>query len=126
MNKQKEGFYYEKTNCVYACTLALFCPGWLHRLSLIHISECEDGIIPAHEIYRMKLAPKDELLFWPYLQETPPTKAWGSVAFRYLSNITAVKILFDMKEAVRGTGEQEHAEQFYEHFCKINKLNLSF
>lgn len=89
-------------------------------------SECEDGIIPAHEIYRMKLAPKDELLFWPYLQETPPTKAWGSVAFRYLSNITAAKILFDMKEAVRGTGEQEHAEQFYEHFCKINKLNLSF
>lgn len=89
-------------------------------------ADCKEGLITAHLNYRIQLAPKKWLLFWPYVQDVAPTKRWGSVAFRYASNVSAAKILFDIKEALRGTGEFEEAEQFYEHFCKLNRLNLAF
>lgn len=89
-------------------------------------AECTDGVIKAHEQYRIRLTPQNRLLLWPYLQETPPTKRWGSVSFRYFSNITAAKILFDIAESFSGSAEHENAVRFYEHFCKINRLHLAF
>lgn len=87
---------------------------------------CPDGIVKAHDTFRIRLASQNRFLFWPYFKEGPPAKRWGNVAFKYFSNITARRILFDIKEALQNTNESEHMEQFYAYFCKINRLNAAF
>lgn len=84
---------------------------------------CRDGVIKAHETYRIRLSSDNEVLFWPYLEENPPEKPWGNVAFKYFNNVIARKILFDIKEALQDSSDSELMKEFYEYFCKINHIN---
>lgn len=86
--------------------------------------DCRDGKISAHPIYRLNLPEEQRPFFWPYLSQEPSQQRWGRVAFKYLPNETAEKILFDLKEALASTGDAGLAEQFYQYHRKLNHLRI--
>ncbi len=90
-------------------------------------SECTDGIVPAHKKYRIVLDENErkEFLFWKYFPNDSKNKSlrWGSVEFKYFSNMTMSHILHDIIKAKRGTAEQQLCEEFFEYFCELNKID---
>lgn len=88
--------------------------------------ECTDGIIPAHEKYRIILTEdeSEEIGFWKYFVHDPgsPNK-WGSVEFKYFSNMTMAHILHDILVLKRGTDQQLLCEEFIDYFCELNKID---
>lgn len=88
-------------------------------------SECTDGIIHAHEKYRIILDEQEKLLFWKYLENETKSQSikWGSVEFKYFSNMTMAHILHDILLIKRGTEKQQLCEEFVDYFCKLNKIN---
>ncbi len=90
-------------------------------------SECTNGIIPAHDKYRIILDEdeKEKLWFWKYFAHEPgsPNAKWGSVEFKYFSNMTMARILHDISLAKSGTDQQLLSEEFFDYFCELNKLD---
>ena len=84
---------------------------------------CRDGIVKAHAAHRIALDPEKRMPFWPYVTEDAAKQRWGNTALKYFSNKTAERILFDMLELLDTAQEQEAAYQFYQYFCKINRLH---
>lgn len=83
---------------------------------------CTDGTIQAHPTYRIQLPPERQPLFWPYVAKEPEKQRWGKTAFKYMSNRTGEKILFDYKENTFTADEKSLAERFYRYYCKLNRL----
>lgn len=87
---------------------------------------CEDGYIPAHPEYRLQLTEQesDGMLFWKYyLNEKSPHKmTWNTGKYRYFDNVWMAQILLDIVSLKNNTQEQELAQNFFEHFCKMNQL----
>ena len=87
---------------------------------------CKDGIIPSHETYRILLNEKDsKLLFWDYFPSTTPSPRWGKTEMKYFSNLQMKCILDDMQKAITDPLQRETASNFYQYFCKVNRLNTS-
>lgn len=87
---------------------------------------CSDGIIVGHQTFRLALKPEESLLFWSYFEETDRLAKWGNTEMKYLSNAVVLKMLCDMKNAVTDPKRQQIAQQFYEYYCKINRLSPIF
>lgn len=85
-------------------------------------SNCRDGIIHAHPMYRLQLRPADQIPFWPYVVQEPKKQRWGSTALKYMTNKTGERILFDIKAQLLCDESQECAENFYQYYCKRNRL----
>lgn len=85
-------------------------------------SYCRDGAIQAHPIYRLRLRPERRLPFWPYVTEEPEGQRWGRAPLKYMNNKVGEKILFDIKELSLCDGGKERAEEFYQYYCKLNRL----
>lgn len=88
--------------------------------------ECADGIIPAHEKYRIMLAEdeSEKFGFWKYFaHDAGSQNKWGSVEFKYFSNMTMAHILHDIWVTKRGTDQQQLCEEFVDYFCELNKIN---
>ena len=83
---------------------------------------CTDGVIQAHPTHRIQLPPERQPLFWPYVVKEPKKQRWGKTAFKYMSNRTGEKILFDCKENALTADEKSRAERFYRYYCKLNRL----
>ena len=85
-------------------------------------SECTDGIINAHNEYRIRLNENKSLNYWDYFNvgENPPQ--WGSVEIKYCSNRVVVKILSDIREDVKDTADFDKADAFLKYFCRLNRL----
>ena len=87
---------------------------------------CNDGNIPAHSKYRLKLTEQesDRLLFWHYYinRKSPEKVTWNTGKHRYFDNVWMAQILLDIISLKSDPEEQKLAEQFYEHFCKMNQL----
>lgn len=83
---------------------------------------CTDGVIQAHPAHRIQLPPERQPLFWPYVAKEPEKQRWGKTAFKYMSNRTGKKILFDCKENALTADEKSRAERFYRYYCKLNRL----
>ncbi len=87
---------------------------------------CEDGYIPAHQQYRLRLSDQEsrKLLFWNYyLNERYPTSmTWNSGGHRYFDNIWMAQILQDIVALKKGTEDLKLAENFLKHFCQMNRL----
>ena len=88
---------------------------------------CEDGFIPAHPEYRIKLTEEEskKMPFWKYYINTkyPNNMTWNSGGYRYFDNIWMAQILKDMLAL---KGEQEDSEiyqQFYDYFCLLNLID---
>ena len=85
-------------------------------------TRCTDGVIQAHPAHRIQLPPERQPLFWPYVVKEPEKQRWGKAAFKYMSNRTGEKILFDCKESALTADEKSRAERFYRYYCKLNRL----
>lgn len=84
---------------------------------------CRDGMIQAHPYFRLQLPLDQQLLLWPYIVREPQKQRWGKVPFKYMSNYTAEKILFDLKNRFTDESEKSRAEKFYQYYCKMNHLH---
>lgn len=85
--------------------------------------ECTDGIIPAHETYRIMLDPESErMVFWDYFSTDAKRKKWGNCEIKYLSNINMQEILIHMVKNIKDKDRKEQAKDFYDYFCSINRL----
>ena len=87
---------------------------------------CEDGYIPAHSKYRLQLTEQesDQLLFWEYYvnEKSPEKVAWNTGKYRYFDNSWMAQILLDIISLKSDPNERELAQQFFEHFCKMNQI----
>ncbi|WP_338379176.1 hypothetical protein, partial [Enterococcus faecium] len=87
---------------------------------------CEDGLIPAHSEYRLQLTEKesDQFPFWKYCvnEKSPHNMTWNTGKYRYLDNVSIGQILLDIVSLKKDTAEQELAENFFKHFCKMNQI----
>lgn len=87
---------------------------------------CEDGYIPAHTQYRMRLSEDEskKLLFWNYYvnERYPTSMTWNSGRHRYFDNVWMAQILKDILALKDGSDEHELAQNFLEHFCRMNRL----
>ncbi|OCA83140.1 malate synthase [Bacillus sp. FJAT-27225] len=87
---------------------------------------CEDGYIPAHSTYRLQLTEQesDKMLFWKYYvnEKFPHKMTWNTGKYRYFDNVWMAQILRDIVSLKSEPKEQELAQQFFEHFCKMNQI----
>jgi hypothetical protein len=87
---------------------------------------CEDGYIPAHSKYRLQLTEQesDQMLFWNYYvnEKFPQKMTWNTGKYRYFDNSWMAQILLDIVSLKSDPKERELAQQFFEHFCKMNQI----
>ncbi|MEC1525840.1 malate synthase [Neobacillus niacini] len=87
---------------------------------------CEDGFIPAHSEYRLQLTEQesDQMLFWNYYvnEKFPHKMTWNTGKYRYFENLWMAQILHDIVSLKSEPKEQEQAQKFFEHFCKMNQI----
>jgi len=87
---------------------------------------CEDGNIPAHSIYKLRLTEQesDQMLFWEYYvnEKLPEKMTWNTGKYRYFDNSWMAQILQDIISMKSDSEEKELAEQFFAHFCKMNQI----
>ncbi|WP_404331778.1 malate synthase [Mesobacillus maritimus] len=87
---------------------------------------CEDGNIPAHSKYRLQLTEQesDQMLFWKYYvnEKTPHKMTWNTGKYRYFDNLWMAQILLDIVSLKSDPKERELAQQFFEHYCKMNQI----
>ena len=91
--------------------------------------QCEDGLIPAHSYYRIRLTEKEseKMPFWKYYinEKYPNNITWNSGKYRYFDNVFIAQILKDLIKLKTDTQEQELLGEFLKYFCDINKLNIN-
>jgi hypothetical protein len=87
---------------------------------------CEDGNIPAHSKYRLQLTEQEseKMLFWEYYvnEKFPKKMTWNTGKYRYFENSWLAQILLDIVSLKSDPTERELAQQFFEHFCKMNQI----
>jgi hypothetical protein len=87
---------------------------------------CEDGTIPAHSKYRLQLTEQEseQMLFWEYYvnEKSPQKMTWNTGKYRYFENLWLAQILLDIVSLKSDPTERELAQQFFEHFCKMNQI----
>ncbi|MEH7384679.1 malate synthase [Bacillus sp. JJ1521] len=87
---------------------------------------CEDGYIPAHSKYRLQLTEQesDQMLFWKYYvnEKFPHRMSWNTGKYRYFDNSWMAQILLDIVSLKTDPKERELAQQFFDHFCKMNLI----
>ncbi|CAM5206954.1 Malate synthase OS=Ureibacillus acetophenoni OX=614649 GN=SAMN05877842_10876 PE=4 SV=1 [Ureibacillus acetophenoni] len=88
---------------------------------------CDDGYIPAHSKYRIQLSEQesDQLQFWNYYHDkkSPQKISWNTGKYRYFDNVWIAQILRDIVSLKSDTPEQVLAQNFFNHFCKMNQIN---
>jgi len=88
---------------------------------------CEDGSIPAHSEYRLQLTEQesDRMPFWKYYtnEKFPHKMTWNTGKYRYFDNVWVAQILLDIVSLKSDTQEQELAQNFFEHFCRMNQIS---
>ncbi|WP_042147328.1 hypothetical protein [Paucisalibacillus sp. EB02] len=87
---------------------------------------CEDGYIPAHSTYRLQLTEdeSDQMLFWKYYvnEKFPQKMTWNTGKYRYFNNEWMAQILCDIVSLKSDPMEKKQAQEFLEHFCKMNQI----
>jgi hypothetical protein len=87
---------------------------------------CEDGSIPAHSEYRLQLTEQeaDQMLFWKYYvnEKSPDKMTWNTGKYRYFDNAWMAQILQDIVSLKSEPEERELAQQFLDHFCRMNQI----
>jgi hypothetical protein len=87
---------------------------------------CQDGYIPAHSKYRLQLTEQesDQMLFWDYYvnEKSSQKMTWNTGKYRYFNNSWMAQILLDIVSLKSNPKERELAQQFFEHFCKMNLI----
>jgi len=88
----------------------------------------ESGFVNAGEEnkYCLEFTPNEarKMKFWEIYHNpnAANTIKWGTGLFRYFTDEDAVKFLKMAVEVKRGTSEEKFAEDFLNHYCKLNKV----
>ncbi|NLJ41531.1 MAG: malate synthase [Clostridiales bacterium] len=87
----------------------------------------EDGYIPSHPKYRLRLSAEEseKMLFWNYYinKGFPNNMTWNSGRQRYFDNIWMAQILRDIISLRADSEGLEDAQNFFEYFCRINRID---
>lgn len=87
---------------------------------------CEDGYIPAHSDYKIKLTEEEskKMLFWKYYanDKYQNNMTWNSGRYRYFDNLWLAQILKDLVELRSEQKEQDISQEFFDYFCFINNI----
>lgn len=87
----------------------------------------EDGYIPAHSRYKIRLSKEEseKMLFWNYYinEKYPDNMTWNTGKHRYFENLMMAQILRDILSLRKGKEEEGLLQEFFEHFCKMNRIN---
>jgi len=87
---------------------------------------CEDGYVPAHSEYRLRLSEQEseKMLFWNYYvnKKYPNNMTWNTGKYRYFDNVWMAQILKDIVSLKREPYERELAQHFFEYFCQMNQI----
>lgn len=88
-----------------------------------------EGYVKASSKYRISLTQEEagNLLFWNYYhnETSPENPAWSQKLHRYISNVTAASILYDIWKVKTGTEDEVPAKEFLDYFCKVNAVDQS-
>jgi len=89
---------------------------------------CKDGYIPAHSKYKIQLTEQEsnQLHFWKYYlnKKSPEKMSWNTGKYRYFDNLWMAQILRDIVSVKSDPQERELAQQFFNYFCKMNKISI--
>ena len=87
----------------------------------------EEGYVTTTSKYKISLSLDEakQMLFWNYYhnENAPEKTAWGQGLHRYISDIQAASILYDIVAVKAGTEDEALAKEFLEYFCKINSID---
>ena len=87
------------------------------------------GYVTTNSEWKIELAPTEahKILFWNYYinRNAPQKIVFGSGLHRYLSDEQAAQILRDIITVKSIPEEKEFAQQFFQHFCKINGIDAN-
>lgn len=87
----------------------------------------EEGYVSAHPKYRLQLSQPEaeQLKFWDYYfnPKKPEKIVFGSGLHRYLTDTQSAQILKKISEVKTGTSQEELAQEFFEYYCRIKKLD---
>lgn len=87
----------------------------------------EEGMIPAHEEFRIRLSEEEasKMLFWNYYinKNHPHRMTWNAGRFRYFDNVWTAQMLKDIIALKKDQEEVEQAERFLTYFCEMNLLD---
>lgn len=85
-------------------------------------AHCREGVIEAHDRYKLYLPSDSVVHYWPYFGQDEFVPNWGKVAFKYFSSRIMQRILLDLCGLAVGAQQNEAAAEFYDYFCAINRL----
>lgn len=88
----------------------------------------DEGYVTTSSKYKISLTQKEakKILFWNYYhnENSPEKVAWGQGLHRYITDIQAASVLYDIWKVKAGTKDEELAKEFLDHFCKINAIKF--
>lgn len=88
----------------------------------------DEGYVTTSSKYKISLTQKEakKILFWNYYhnENSPEKVAWGQGLHRYITDIHAASVLYDIWKVKAGTKDEELAKEFLDHFCKINAIKF--
>lgn len=88
---------------------------------------CEDGYIPAHHDFRIKLSEQEskQMPFWKYYinSKYPKNMTWNSGRYRYFDNMWMAQILKDIVSLKSGQQESKMLQEFLDYFCITNHID---
>lgn len=119
-----------------ACIITLSIPGMEEKdrpiVGVYMVEETfvgrmrEDGYIPAHSKYRIRLKEEEykKLPFWKYYinNRYPNSMTWNSGRYRYFDNIWMAQVLRDIV-SMKEDEERDLAKEYFEYFCLKNQIN---
>lgn len=85
-------------------------------------ASCNDGIIHAHEKYRIALGKGETLPYWDYFEFEGKPPKWGNTELKYFSNRIMQRILYDLTTAVPDAEKRLDAAEFLRYFSAVNRL----
>ena len=88
----------------------------------------DDGMVPSDTSFRIELTDEeaDQMLFWNYYinKSYPDRTTWNSGKYRYFDNEWTAQILKDIIAMRTDEVQIKEAQDFLEHFCQLNALDL--
>ena len=85
-------------------------------------TSCSDGIIPAHEKYRIALEADETMPYWNYFESRGKPPRWGKTEMKYFANLTMQRILYDLAGSVPNREKRRVSEELYRYFIAVNRL----
>lgn len=87
-----------------------------------------EGYVACNSEYKLSFsyAEANNMKFWDFYRNENSDKCqWGSGLFRYIDDITAAQILKRACEVKKNTADEQLAEKFLNHFCKIHGIKVN-